>query len=788
MTHGWDIHGLGAANSEGLSAAVLDSLGTQIAVLDSTGTIRAVNRPWVHFGETNGAPEGFHGALGANYLDVCAKSIAAPGGETAAEALVGIRAVLSGQRDEFSLEYPCHGPDHERWFLLRVTPLRVQPAGAVVSHEDITARRNAEVKVRRQETLLAESQRVAHIGSWAVELPSFEMLWSDEAYRLHGLSPENFTPTYDAALGLIHPDDVAGVEGWMRQVLSQQAPDDHVFRARHVDGSYRVLKGRGVFVSDDGTGRERLIGSIQDITERTRVETSLRELTGRMAAIIDASMDAIITLDQNERIVVFSAAAERLFKVSAETAMGQTIDQFIPARVRDGHRAHMREFKQSGATVRAMGQFSRLSALRADGTEFPIEASIAHLSTGGSHLFSVTIRDLTEREQAERAREVLESQLRHSQKMEAVGQLAGGIAHDFNNLLTVITATTQLAQQSVRADDPLQSDLRDIEAAADRATALTRGLLTFSRRQIVAPSVLSLSSIARSLEPMLRRLIREDIHLLVSTPEKQRSVRADPGLIEQAIMNLVINARDAIAGRGTITVATEDVVVDATLAARLVNVPPGEYVLLSVTDTGCGMPPEVLEHVFEPFFTTKGAGQGTGLGLATVYGIVTQCGGGITVETTEGIGSRFLVYLPALDAPASTTMRSRTARSVQGTETVLLVEDSDPLLRVGARILQQAGYTVLTASNGEEALMHLGAHDGPIDLILTDVVMPGLGGHELAAQAVLHRPNLKVLFTSGYSSDSGLRLDVLSAAVQFIGKPYSIDELTRKVREVLDGR
>ncbi len=783
MTHGWEVRGMEATESVRLSAAVLDALAGHIAVLDTTGAIVALNRAWLDFGIANDVPEALRPQVGDNYVQIHARRFLELGDESANRVATGIQSVLSGREEEYVLEYPWRTPEAERWFHLRVIALRSGLGGAVLCHEDVTSRRRAELALQQQELLLAESQAAAHIGSWAVELPTLDMHWSEEAYRLLGLTPETFIPTYDSVLALIHPDDQEQAQEWFRAGLTHQGVGDVTFRLRHVDGSYRVLTGRGVLVRDQSGGR--FIGSIQDITERTRVETSLREMTGRMAAIIDASMDAIITLDQDERIVVFSAAAERLFKVSAETAMGQTIDQFIPARVRAGHRGHMRAFKQSGATVRAMGQFSRLSAMRADGTEFPIEASIAHLSTGGSHLFSVTIRDLTERERAERSREVLESQLRQAQKMEAVGQLAGGIAHDFNNLLTVITATTQLAQQSLRADDPLQSDLRDIEAAADRATVLTRGLLTFSRRQIVAPSVLSPSRIVRSLEPMLRRLIREDIRLVVQAPDTH-SVLADPGLIEQAIMNLVINARDAISGGGTITVSVAEVLVDATLASRLVNVSPGPHVLLSVSDSGSGMPPEVLEHIFEPFFTTKGAGHGTGLGLATVYGIVTQSGGGLDVQTAVGTGSTFLIYLPGLDAPAETALKMRSSRSAHGTETVLLVEDNESLLRVGARILQQAGYSVLTARNGDEALQLLGHHHGPIDLILTDVVMPGLGGSELAAQAVAHRPNLRVLFTSGYSPDSGLRLDVASAAVQFIGKPYSVDELTQKVRDVLD--
>jgi PAS domain S-box-containing protein len=392
-----------------------------------------------------------------------------------------------------------------------------------------------------------------------------------------------------------------------------------------------------------------------------------------------------------------------------------------------------------------------------------------------------------ERKRAEEALHASEEQLRQSQKLEAVGQLAGGVAHDFNNLLTVINGYSDLLLRKLNQGDPLRLNIEEIKKAGERAASLTRQLLAFSRRQVLQPKVLKLNAVVSDVDKMLRRLIGEDIDLLTVLEPSLGQIKADPGQIEQVILNLAVNARDAMPQGGKLTIETRNVHLDNQYARKHLSIRPGHYVMLAVSDTGCGMDSETQAHMFEPFFTTKGQGKGTGLGLSTVYGIVKQSGGNIWVYSEVGKGTTFKVYLPRIDEVVeSEEARDTPGELPQGRETVLLTEDEEQVRRMTRVILEMSGYQVLEAKSGDEALSIYKQHEGQIDLVMTDVVMPQMSGRELARNLETLHPGIKVLYMSGYTDDAIVRHGLLDQEIVFLQKPFTPDALTRKVREVLD--
>jgi signal transduction histidine kinase/CheY-like chemotaxis protein len=390
------------------------------------------------------------------------------------------------------------------------------------------------------------------------------------------------------------------------------------------------------------------------------------------------------------------------------------------------------------------------------------------------------------RSRAEEALRHSEAQLRQSQKMEAIGRLAGGIAHDFNNLLTVINGRSDLLLQRLNPRDPVYGSIEQIRKTADRATELTQQLLAFGRKQMLQPRVLDLTTVVSELAPMLRRLIGEDINLVV-IPAARGRVKADRAGLEQVITNLVINSRDAMPAGGRLTIETADADLDAALVGQHPGTQPGSYVALVVRDEGTGMSAEVQAQAFEPFFTTKEVGKGTGLGLSTVYGIVKQHSGHISVESVMGSGSTFSIYLPRVETVSEGPSLPRPSlHSLRGTETVLLVEDEDDVRAVARESLAMYGYTVLEARDGEDALRVAGGERGHIDLMVTDVVMPGMNGRELAERLLAIRPRTRVLYVSGYTDDALSQHGILDQELAFLAKPFAPETLARSVRQVLD--
>jgi PAS domain S-box-containing protein len=528
-----------------------------------------------------------------------------------------------------------------------------------------------------------------------------------------------------------------------------------------------------------------------------RVEARTRELAAanralhhseaRLAGIVGSAPDAIITVNEAQRIVVFNAAAERMFGCPVADALGEPLDRFIPARFRRAHTEHIREFGQTGVTTRSMTTPGRLVALRNTDEEFPIEATISQVQTDGEKLYSVIIRDVTDRERAEEVLHQTARQLQQAQKMEAVGRLAGGVAHDFNNLLTAVLGHAELALAAADPGGTVHADLERVHTAATKAAAVTGQLLTFSRKQKLDPQIVDLGGLVTEIGATLHPLLGEDVRLELSLAPDLGLVRADPAQLEQVLMNLTMNARDAMPSGGSLTIEMANV--DFAEAPLLTegNLSPGAYVMLKVSDTGIGMRPDVQARIFEPFFTTKGPTKGTGLGLAMVYGIVTQSGGQISVYSEPGAGSTFKIYLPRVTAESGERLPVPTeARAAGGTETVLLAEDNEPVRVLAERILRGEGYAVLVAAHGYEALQLAKAHPGPIHLLLTDVMMPGMSGPRLAEELERDHPETAVVFMSGYTEHTVVERGSLREGIPYLQKPFTPGALIRRVREMLD--
>jgi nitrogen-specific signal transduction histidine kinase len=395
--------------------------------------------------------------------------------------------------------------------------------------------------------------------------------------------------------------------------------------------------------------------------------------------------------------------------------------------------------------------------------------------------------DITAGKEAEQARAQLEEQLQQARKMESIGRLAGGVAHDFNNLLTVINGHSHLIEQELKAGDPLLPRVTEIRTAGERAADLTHQLLAFSRRQLLQPRVLNLNSLIPDSLKMLKRLLGEDIEVVTILDPKLGPVKADGGQMNQVILNVAVNARDVMPQGGTLTLATRNVVLDEAFARKHLGLQPGRYVMLSISDTGCGMDAQTLSHMFEPFFTTKEPGKGTGLGLATVYGIVKQSGGSIWVDSELGRGTTLQIYLPRIDERVpDTASKPAELESSGGSETILVVEDEESVRKLICHALSTYGYKVVAAANGDEALLACERHNGPIPLMVTDVVMPQMSGRELADRLHQVHTGMLVLYISGYTDDAVIRHGLLHEPAAFLQKPFSPSALARKVRSLLD--
>jgi two-component system cell cycle sensor histidine kinase/response regulator CckA len=510
------------------------------------------------------------------------------------------------------------------------------------------------------------------------------------------------------------------------------------------------------------------LGRAGERSERRRAEAGRHDSEERLRRIFEHVSDALFIADDEGRIHDANPAACALTGMPVETLRNLELQTVLPevARLKDGAPGKARANGVDKGVVRPAGMSNRV-----------LDIDAAAFAPG---VVVYTVRDLTIQTR-------LEEQLAQSQKMDAVGQLAGGIAHDFHNLLTVIMSYGSLLLGDLDEADPRREDVQEIANAAARASGLTRQLLAFSRKQILEPRLISVNTVVTGVEKLLRRLIGEDNELATTLESALYSINADPAQLEQVLINLVVNARDAMPDGGRLHITTANTVLSADHSGRQLSAAPGDYVMLAVSDTGVGMSREVQQRVFEPFFTTKGQGKGTGLGLSTVYGIVKQSGGDVWIYSEPGTGTTFKVYFPrALEGEAFVPATEDNRSSPRGTETILVVEDDPALRALSERVLESNGYTVLLARNGIEALAIASGHSGHIDMVATDVVMPKMNGRPLVEKLLESRAEMRVLFMSGYTDDEVMRRGVIDGRTAFLQKPFTPVELARKVREVLD--
>jgi PAS domain S-box-containing protein len=542
------------------------------------------------------------------------------------------------------------------------------------------------------------------------------------------------------------------------------------------DGSLAQLQVSVSLARDASGNPESFLSVIEDITARKQSEEDLI----RLATAVEQAAESIVITDTNGVVRYVNPAFECTTGYSREEIIGQNPSILKGGKHDSAFYANLWETIKSGAVW--TGHFTNR---KKDGSIYEEEATISPVRDASGTIvnFVAVKRDVT--------KEVgLENQLMQAQKMQAVGQLAGGIAHDFNNLLTAVIGYSQLAKRNLADSDPLLADIGEIEKAGLRAAELTGQLLAFSRKQVLEPKNVEINALVTDLQKMLRRLIGEDIDLVAALDLELGTVKADPGQLQQVVMNLTVNARDAMPRGGKLTIETANVDLDNDYAERNVEVTPGAYCMLAISDNGCGMDEEIRSHIFEPFFTTKGLGRGTGLGLSTVYGIVKQSGGHISVYTEPGQGTTFKVYLPRVAELDSDENSQRQPEPLpHGDDTLLLVEDEAIVRELTARVLRQHGYTVLEASDPSQAVQLIDEHSaGEIQLLVTDVVLPQMNGRELAEQLALRCPNMRVLYVSGYTDRAIVHHGVLDDDTPFLKKPFTADALVRKVRAVLDSQ
>jgi two-component system cell cycle sensor histidine kinase/response regulator CckA len=661
----------------------------------------------------------------------------------------------------------------ERWVETHAAPLRASTGtveAMLAVTRDMTERLRAEAALHESQRRL--STLMDHLPGMAYRCrvePDWPMEFvSNGAAALTGHDPADLLEHGASAYGtLIHPDDRDRLWQQVRDAIRINAPFEVEYRITCADGTVKWVWERGRAVYDDAGHAVAIEGFISDTTARRRSEHALRVSEERFRTLARATSDAIYDWDIATNVLWWSDGAEDLFGLTRDE-LGNVLDSWSE-HIHPDDRDRVLDGLTDAVESDAETWTAEYRFRRGDGSYATVlDRGLVMRDAAGSAIRMIGgVSDLTERKR-------LEDQLLHSQKMESVGRLAGGVAHDFNNLLTVILGTVDLVLDAVDTADPLASDLGDVRRAAERAAGLTQQLLAFSRRQVLQPRVLDINDAISSALVLLRRVIGEDVEIRYAPEPGIWPVRADPGQLEQVLLNLAINARDAMPTGGTLTIETRNVTRD-----------DGDSVEITIADTGIGMDESIRERAFEPFFTTKPVGKGTGLGLATVYGIIQQSGGSIHLDSERGRGTSFRILLPRVewsapaDAPADAVLPQR------GSETILLVEDELGVRRLTERVLRGAGYTVLSVGSGAEALRALETHDGFVDLLLTDVVMPVMNGPDLARRLLQRSPRTRVLFMSGYTDDAIVRHGVHAGHTQLLEKPFTVTDLTHAVRDAL---
>jgi PAS domain S-box-containing protein len=750
--------------TDGWLRAILDNAGGVAWVKDLQGRFVFVNRPTC---ELFGLPAEV--MIGRTVFELFPRDAAA--GYSAND-----EAVLQGGAPVEVEEEAVVGGSR-RTFLSRKFPIRdasgnVSGIGAMCV--DITERKKAEERLRESEDrdrLFLEGVR--DYAPVMLDADARVAGWNQAAERLTRYSAA-------AAIGR-HISELCAGDGRAERDLVAAATtgraESEGWSIRR-DGTRFWTKSVLTAIRDSGGGLRGYALVLHDVTEWWRTDRFLR-------SIVDHALDGIVCIDARGTVESFNTTAERVFGYTAGEVVGNNISMLMAEPHRSAHDSYIKAYLRTGV-AKVIGAGREVEGRRKDGTTFPIELAVTEFGLDGEKHFTGLVRDLSTSRR-------LEEQLRQSQKMEAIGQLAGGIAHDFNNLLTVILGYGEIVSAMTSPDDARRGYISDILHAGSRAADLTRQLLAFSRKQVLELKVVDLNAIIAGTEKMLRRLIGEDVVLVCLHDPRLKRIKVDPGQLEQVIMNLAVNARDAMPSGGRLTIEAQNA-----SPAHLANAgvwklgprggspaeDPSDGVVLRITDSGSGMSPEVLDHIFEPFFTTKKVGKGTGLGLATVHGIVAQSNGRIAVRSAPGAGTSFTLWFPQVSEEEARAARDSSIPPT-GTETVLLVEDEDGVRRIAKLSLEAYGYTVLEASGGAEAIVRARHAAGPIHLLLTDVVMPGMSGRQVAEEIRALLPGIKVLYMTGYTDDAVLRHGLEGTETALLQKPFTVLTLARKVREML---
>ncbi|HMV87517.1 MAG TPA: PAS domain S-box protein [Blastocatellia bacterium] len=882
-----------AREREQFNQAVLRSLKHHIAILDREGKIVAVNDAWRQFARENDGAE-WGEEPGANYLSVCLRAAEA-GDRIAAEALAGIQSVLSGGAPQFTLEYPCHSPAEQRWFLMEVTPLQSTQGGAVISHVNITERKRAEETLRRS----AETFRLFtehHPGAVAM---------FDRQMRYLAVSPRwlrDYKITGDV-LGRSHYEVFPEIpERWKeiyRRCLAGATEKNDEDRFERADGLMDWIKWEARPWFDNGIIGGLIIYS-EDITARKRAELALLEGKARTAGIINSAMDAIISVNSEQRIVLFNPAAEKMFGYIAAEMMGQPLERLLPANARAAHAEHLRRFELTGATTRAMGALGAISGLRSNGEEFPIEAAISQMDVEGQKLFTVILRDITQRKEAEKqlieqaallnhAREAiividfpgnalfwnsgaerlygwtveeilgrnvamevfreqpeqseaircalmkhgewmgefqqrtkqgreitveshlalvrddagepksiliinaditeknkLEQQFFRVQRMESLGALAGGIAHDLNNVLSPIAMGVQMLRAK-HPDEFSRKVLDLMEINAERGAAMIKQVLSFARGTGGERVPLYPQLVVKEAVKLMRETFPIEIEIKQEFGDGLWLVEGGSTQLYQILMNLCVNARDAMPHGGTLSIKVENHPIDDLAARMWPEAKAGNYIALTVTDTGEGIPAEHLDRIFDPFFTTKEQGKGTGLGLATVFGIVKAHGGFINVYSEVGRGTEFKIYLPAQETSQLTPVASSKHDTPLGKgELILVVDDEASIREMTCSALETFGYRVLSAGDGAEAVNLYAQQPNEVQLVLTDMMMPLMDGLSMIRTLLHLNPQIKVIVSSGLTEKTKAAEARRLGVERILAKPYNAQTLLKTVAQALD--
>ena len=812
--------------SERFNRATLDALDAHLAVLNEKGVIIAANQAWHRFGQANSADWQAINE-GTNYFSVIEN--AAKEDKGAFETLNGLRKVMAGTQPSWWHEYPCHSPTEKRWYCCRVTRFPGDgPVRVVVAHENITAQKKNELEILRLSRIYAALSRIneaivtmsdrkelfTSICRALVELGGFRMAWigwlDNETQLVQPVANWGDHTNYTSKI-TIYADDRPEGRGPTGKAIRENRyhvcndfvddPDTLPWREQAARAGFQstaalpihqagvVCGAIAVYSVEAGFFQEKEIGLLVEAAKdvsfaidslaREAARKQAEESNARLATAVEQSAEAVVIADTSARILYVNPAFEKITGYTRAEALGLNPRFLTSGEMERDFYRQLWEVLRRGEVWR--GHFINQ---RKDGELYEEDAIISPVRDASGKVINYVAvkRDVTHEVQ-------LAAQLRQAQKMEGIGLLAGGIAHDFNNVLCALMMQAELALKSEDNPKEVRKGLQGIVANTQRAASLTRQLLLFSRKQVMQPSQLDLNEIVTSLTTMLSRIVREDVQLQLNLSSSPLIIHADAGMLDQLLMNLVVNARDAMAKGGRLILETAEEQITENQAAVDAEASPGRFVCLTVSDTGCGMPPEIQSRIFEPFFTTKEAGKGTGLGLATVFGIVKQHGGWIKVHSVVGKGTTFKVFLPASIHTAKEVLNAEKGQHKPhgGSETILVVEDDAYVRSLTRQILEQIGYRVLEASNGLEAQQVWTDHQDRIDLLLTDLIMPGgVDGRELAALLQQKRPELKVILTSGYSEDIAGREIMLPTGQIFIQKPCPPDRFLEDVRNLLD--